>query len=66
MNDSFLDKGHETITDLFENVDGLVLGEVGMMVYELLEIAVADFLYNVVVVTAFHDIEHLHDVLGFD
>ena len=66
MNDSLLDKGHETITDLFENVDGLVLGEVGMMVYELLEIAVADFLYNVVVVTAFHDIEHLHDVLGFD
>ena len=66
MDDSFLDKRHEAITDLFENVDGLVLGEVGMMIYKLLEIAITYFLYDVVVVTTFHDIEHLHYVLGFD
>ena len=66
MDDSFLDEGHEAVTDLLKNVDSLVLGEVGVVIYELLEVAITYFLNDVVVMTAFHDIEHLHYVLGFD
>ena len=65
MNNSFLDKGDKSIANLFEQTKGLCFRELRMLLEILFQIAIADLLYDVVVMTAFHNIHHLDDVLGF-
>ena len=66
MHDTFLDKSHETVADLSEDIDSLFFWQIRVVVYKLLEIAVTYFLDDVVVMAAFHHIQNSHDILGFD
>lgn len=66
MDDTFLDEGHEPVTYLPEYIGSLVLAEFWMSFDKLLEVAIADLLNDVVIVTAFHDIKHLYNVFRLD
>jgi hypothetical protein len=66
MDDAFADEGEEAVDDLAEEVDGLGLGGVGGEFEVLLEVGVAEFLDDVVVVGALHDVVDGDDVLGLD
>lgn len=64
MDNAFLDEGHEPVADLSKNVGGLVLAELRVGVDELLEVAVAYLLNDVVVMAALHDVEDPYNVFG--
>lgn len=66
VDDAFLDECEEAVADLFEEVDGLLFWKFGVLGEVLFEVIVAYLLDDVVVVTAFHDVEHPHHILGFE
>jgi hypothetical protein len=63
VDDTLLDEGKESIADLFKDSDGLQFREAGSLIEVVLEIRIAKFLDNVVVVAALHDIQHAYHVL---
>lgn len=66
MDDAFFGKHDKAIADLFEELDGFVLCEFPFGLEELFEVGVTNFLYDVVVVAAFHDIHHLDDIVRLE
>lgn len=62
MNDAFLHEGYEAIDNIPEYFNGFFLGEGGVGCDKVLKIILTEFLYNVVVVGAFHDLIDCHDV----
>ena len=66
MNNPFPGQGNESIANLSQKSDCLLLGK-GVLGFEiLLKIWVAKLLNDVVVVGALHDIIDLDDVFGFE
>lgn len=63
MNDAFADERNEAVADLPEEGDSFWLGHWAVRLHVLLEVAIADLLHNVIVVTALHDFQYSHDVL---
>ena len=59
-------KGDEAVADLGEQSEGLGLCELGVGLEVLLEVGVAEFLHDVVVVGTLHDIIDLDDVFGLE
>jgi len=66
MDDAFLDKREEAIADLLQQLQSSFLRDVGVAVDVLFQIRVADLLDDVIVVAAFHHIQNLDDVVGFE
>ena len=62
VDNAFLDKGHEAVANLLEEVNGLCFGEFGVFGEVLFEVVVTDLLDYVVVVAALHHVEHPHHV----
>jgi hypothetical protein len=65
MDDSFADQGNEAVHDLLEEFDCLLLGDVVVDLEVLFEVALAEFLDDVVVVGALHDFVDGNDVFRF-
>jgi len=66
MNNPFPGQGNESIANLSQKSDRLLLGK-GVLGFEiLLKIWVAKLLNDIVVVRALHDIIDLDDVFGFE
>lgn len=65
MNNTFFNKGNKTITNLSQKRSSLFLRYLLIFFEITFEITIADLLNYVVVMTAFHNIHHLDDVLGF-
>jgi hypothetical protein len=66
MDDALSDESEEAVDDLPEDIDGLVLGSEGGDLEVLLEVGVAEFLDDVVIVGGLHDVVDGDDVLGLD
>ena len=66
MDDSLLDQGHKAVTNLPEDVDSLLFADILVSVNVSLEVTVTDFLDDVIVVAALHDVEDPNDVLRLD
>jgi hypothetical protein len=66
VDDSLSDESHKAVADLSDDVGGRVFRKVGVMIDKLLEIVIAYFLDDVVVMRALHDIEHSDYVLGLE
>ena len=62
---TFLDKSHESIADLPQYVNSTLFAQVRFKVDEFFKVAIANFLDYVVIMRAFHDIEHSNNVLRF-
>ena len=56
MHNAFLDECHEAIADLFEEVDGFLFWDFGVLYEILLEVVIAYLLDDVVIVIAFHHV----------
>lgn len=66
VDDTLFDESHKAIADLSDDISGCFLRKVGVVIDELLEIVIAYFLDDVVVMRALHDVKHSNDVLGFE
>jgi hypothetical protein len=56
VDDSFSNKGKKSSTNLFEDIDTYILGEVFSMFNDLRKVAVAQLLYDIVVLGTLHNI----------
>ena len=65
MNDTFTNEWNKSIDDLLEKIDSSGLADIGMVADVSFKVTIAEFLYDVVVVAALHDIHNLDDVLWF-
>ena len=66
MNDAFLHECQKPVADLFEDIDGFLLGHGSTVGDELFEITVALLLNDVVVVGAFHNFVDGHYIFRLD
>lgn len=66
MDDAFPHQSNEPITNLTEQANSLSFIDLRVGLHVLLQIAVADLLDDVIVVTALHDIQHTDYVLGLE
>lgn len=66
MNYSLLDKGNKSITNLSKDVSRSFFWDMRVLVDILFQVAITYLLDDVVVMRAFHDVEHADDVLGFE
>ena len=62
--DSLLHESQKAITYLFEDFDSLRLLNRSFLSYKSVKIAIAQFLYDVVVVGALHNLINCHNILG--
>ena len=66
MDDAFLHQRHEAVGDVPQYLDSFGLGKRSVGGDEILELALAQFLDDVVVIGTLHDLIDGHDVGGFD
>ncbi len=65
MDDTFFNKCNKTITNLSQKRNSLFLWYLLIFLEITLKIIIADLLNYVIVMTAFHNIHDLNDILGF-
>lgn len=63
MNDSFLNKSDESVTNLLQKSDSLSLTELFVWMKILFKITIAYFLDNIIIVATLHDIKYFDDIL---
>jgi hypothetical protein len=63
VDDAFLDEGEEAVADLPEQFPRLWFCQLRGIGEEALQVRVAEFLDDVVVVAALHDVQHVDDVI---
>ena len=66
MYDTFSDEGQESIADLLQYFDGLCLIEFFFFLKKPLKITITEFLNDVVVVWALHNVEESYNIFWLD
>jgi len=65
MDNSFLDERDKSITYLLQQTDGFFFLQFMLLSQLFLEVTVANLLDNIVIMAAFHNVNHTDDVLWF-
>jgi hypothetical protein len=66
VHDSFLNKSNKSIANLPKKAKSLCFRHLGVLLDVPIEIAIADILDDIVVMTAFHYVENLDNVIGLE